>query len=179
VLKSIIATAGLVLMGAAGGSDERVSPPVERSFASPAGHYRLVVTPESDWHSPKAKARFSRVDGAGKGPLWEIALPHRFGPRTAIASDLGTVVLFDEWVRTPSSLALVVLGKDGRTLAHYGFTDIAALTGIAPDVLVKQATIGAWMARAPAWSPDGRRIHVWAGTVRLSVDPATGKLVRG
>lgn len=170
-LGSLVATTAM-------GKDKKVRPPAQRRFASPSGTFALDVTGAVGWPSPQAHAELFAVAAGARRSLWSRPLPQRYGPALAVVSDEGTTLLVDEWIRTPSPYALVVIGVTGETIGAHSMADIAAASGVSPADLAARATDGPWMSAPPSLDPPSHRVVVEAGGIRLVVDLATAQLSR-
>jgi hypothetical protein len=173
-------TAFGALMPAAAESTDRIAfPPELRTFASPAGAYVLEVRAVDGWKLPKSKAELFSVESGDRRSLWLTALPQRYGPGTAFVSDAGDVLLIDEWMKTPSSHAVVLLRKDGEVIARYSMAEIGALAGVPGPTLVTRARVGPWMSAPPRLSAARDSVLVEAGGVSLEIDLHSGRILRG
>lgn len=158
--------------------DKKVLPPPRRSFASPSGRFELQLRSAQAAADPHVVAEMFRLDAAGRHSLWSRPLPQRLGPALALVSDEGATLLVDEWVKTPSPYALMVLGPGGETLGTHSMADIAAVSGHSMAELVARARSGPWMSAAPRRSDQPQRVLLQAGGVPLAIDLATAQLVR-
>ncbi|MGB3203185.1 MAG: hypothetical protein WBA99_19930, partial [Nodosilinea sp.] len=95
-------------------------PPTLRHEVSPAGTYHLVLTLEQVASGPRrTTANLFELTGDRCQQVWSHRLPHSYGPRLALVSEGGMVVLLDEWINVASPYAIVVLGPDGAIEAQY------------------------------------------------------------
>lgn len=173
--------AGLVLASgllSVAGGDVRISPPLLRAFQSPAGSHVLEVRGTDGWKLPNALAELFSIGRGGRRTLWSKALPHRYGPWSAIVSDSGSVLLLDEWVKTPSQFALMLIDAAGTEIARYSMSDIAEVSGVPTSKLVTTARIGPWMSASPKPAFDRRVVMLEAGGVPLEIDLVSGRLTR-
>src|SRR5689334_8370642 len=85
-------------------------PPAERRVASPTGAFALILKTLDNWKTPLVTASLLRRDGS---LVWRLQLPHEHGPRRALVTDDGRVVLVDEWINVISPRALTLLAADG------------------------------------------------------------------
>lgn len=185
VLLLIAAGAEIVLGPAYAGSagplaavDVISRPAATRVFLSPAGHYELTVSSADNWRTPRGVAELAEISGNERRLVWRQDLPHRMGPRTAVVTDSGTVVLIDEWINSPSPYALTVIDSSGKILAQYSLDQLIAALGVERRAISANARLGIWMSAAPVLSADGaaiifrtggRRLTVWVSDGRLSV----------
>lgn len=158
--------------------DKKVLPPPLRSFASPSGRFELLLRSAQAAADPHVVAEMFRIDTTGRRSLWSRPLPQRLGPALALVSDEGATLLVDEWVKTPSPYALMVLGPGGETLDTHAMADIAAVSGLSMAELVARAQSGPWMSAAPSRAAQPQRVLLQAGGVLLSIDLSTGHLAR-
>ena len=152
-------------------------PPDRREFYSPSGNFVLTVATANHWKTPLATAELLSVDGALRRPLWQRTLPHKKGPRRALVSDSGAVVLIDEWPNSVSRQALVCLDDSGQTLAHYSTQQLSRLLGVARKTLKSHARRGLWLSRVPVLRPDGSAVDFKAGGRKLVLRLADGGLL--
>ena len=95
-------------------------PPATRIFVSPAGHYKLTIENRDNWQTQETVADLKEIEGDAARTAWQQTLPHRMGPRAALVTDNGEVVLIDEWINSPSPYALSEIDVRGTTIARYG-----------------------------------------------------------
>ena len=158
------------------GSDLKALPPETRSFESPTGAYVLEIRAVDGWSQPSAGAELFRVDSADRSSRWFKVLPHRFGPGLAFVSDEGRVVLLDEWMKTPSEHAVVVVSTTGETVARHSMSEIGNAAGVATSVLVSKATVGPWMSAPPHFQPARDALEVEVAGVRLEINLRSGRI---
>lgn len=151
-------------------------PPDRREFYSPLGNFVLTVATADHWKTPFATAELLSVDGALRRPLWHQTLPHKRGPRRALVSDSGAVVLIDEWLNTVSRQALVCVDPAGQTLAQYSTKHLAQTLGVARKTLKSYARRGLWLSRVPVLRPDSSAVDFKAGGRKLVLSLADGVL---
>jgi hypothetical protein len=176
--RAVLAGVGTLWLTAAHGRDTKLRPPELRSFASPSGTFVLEVRGPAGGASLQARAELFSAGAAGRQSLWSKPLPQRYGPGTAVVFDDGRVVLIDEWVKTPSPYALMLLAANGDTLVCHSMADIAAVSGVSTARLVTGATAGPWMSAPPERVAGRKALLVTAGKVRLELDLASGRLAR-
>jgi hypothetical protein len=157
-------------------ADRIDEPPQSRSISSPNGRFELhlELTPAGNPMARKVLASLRRP--SDESPVWQLELPHQLGPRHALVNDDGRVALFDEWINIMSTLSIMVIGKDGRELARYGFDDIAEILGVERRDLAARAHYGPWIGTIPALSTSGDTAHVTAAGRMLSIDLVDGRL---
>ncbi len=158
--------------------DVKALPPEFRSFSSPAGAYVLELRGPRGWKPPQAQAELFAARPGGRRSVWTKPLPHRYGPALAVVSDEGLVLLLDEGLRSPGSLAVTVLARDGSEIARYSTSDIAKTAGVTMSGLIKSARVGIWMSAPPAMTPDGSAVVLDAAGLQLKVDLHSGQLSR-
>lgn len=157
-------------------------PPQKRSYSSPSGRYRLeldLVQRTPPW---RVDARLLVVDGNGTGgasparTLWQQRLPHEGGPRSALVSDRGAVVLLDDWIRILSPRAVTLLASDGRVLASYSAEQIIERVQRPPREVAEAARFGNWLSEeARLAQPVGPVLLRCAGR-GLALDLDSGRL---
>jgi hypothetical protein len=158
-------------------SDRIDTPPVRREFPSPAGHYRLRIESLDGWRSPQPQASLARRRADGRyDTLWTRPLPHHHGPRAALVSDAGQVLLVDEWINVRSRHALVLLDATARELLHATHDQVLAALGVTLDALANQARLGPWLTRAPELTANPLHARIAAGGRVLRVELRSGAL---
>ncbi|WP_146515643.1 hypothetical protein [Rubripirellula amarantea] len=160
-------------------ADQRRTPELVREFTSPSGEYRLLITGHDDWRNPRPSAELSRLAKRAQpiNDAWKIdELPHRLGPAAALVFDDGTVVLIDEWVRTPSPISLMVIDKQGIIKATHSFDDLAKVSGKSPAQMVESAKQGAWQSSPPIANHDAMSIRFFTDNIPILLNVKTGKI---
>jgi len=156
-------------------ADQQDPPPSIREFRSPEGDFLLTIRAADNWKTPRAAAEFSR----GGRSLWRMDLPHEYGPRTALVSRRGVVVLFDEWINVFSPRAVLILDSAGRTLAQHSSEAVQTALGVPRARLASLARFGPWMTAPPVLAaPDGPA-RVSAGGRVLEIRLTDGSLAPG
>lgn len=154
-------------------TDDSISqPPVRQTFAS--GSYQLIISAEDSWETPLTVGKFYQ----GSQLLWQKDLPHQYGPRFALISKEGQVLLLDEFINVASPHALTLISPDGEIIRKNSFGDIHKALDIHPTTLTEQATDGWWISAPPVLSAKGDHALVATGGTTLEIDLKTGKLRR-
>jgi len=173
---SIVLSIGVFQAGADQGpvspGDRMVLPPVERTTESLEGNYRLVL---ENPHEQVASARLIAT-GDPEQVVWQKVLPHHYGPRVGLVGSRGTVVLLDEWINVFTPYAIMVLARDGESLATYATDDIAVNLGISRAELAAKATFGPWMRGTPFISLKGETVTVPMGEHDLLINLTDGSI---
>jgi hypothetical protein len=174
-MKQAIITA--VALCAAGGptmaQDRLDLPPAERRVASPSGAFTLTLRTPDNWKTPQVVASLVRGDGK---VVWQQQLPHEHGPRRALVTDDGRVLLVDEWINVISPRALMLLAADGHIVAQHSAEAIFALLAVPLPVITRQAKSGAWIAEGPRLSLDSGTAAFEAGGRAFLIDLYEGRL---
>lgn len=157
-------------------SDRIVLPPERREVASPDGHFVLVLATADGWKTPQGSATLYRARPAGRKLVWQRDLPHYHGPRRALVSQQGEVLLADEWINVPSRYALTVIAPDNRLLASYPVEQVFAVLGVPLPDITAHAKAGPWITDGPVLSPDGKVALITAGGRTLEVRLSDGRL---
>lgn len=158
------------------GQDALPMPPALRHGASPAGDYHLVLTlAEVDGRRYTTASLYEATEAVCQ-PVWSQPLPHSYGPRLAMVSDTGTVVLLDDWINVASPRAIVVLDRAGEVMAQHSFDDIVAATGQSRAEVVDQAAQGFWLAGNPEINRAGSHLSIPAAGGQLTLNLATGEI---
>ncbi len=157
-------------------SDSIDLPPVRREFWSPDRQFLLVVESADDWRTLYPRASLLDARSAQRPPLWSRLLQQQFGPRAALVSAQGQVLLVDEWINVTSRWALMLLDARDRVVASYDHDAVVAALGVPAERVMQQARMGPWLAAAPVLAADGRSARIPAGGRTLVVSMATGQL---
>ncbi len=147
-------------------------PPLQRLFTAPSGRYLLVLSVPDP--AQPAQAELFAVDADVRRPLWRLALRHAQGPRSAVVTNRGFVVLLDEWVPLPSAHALVLIDPQGLGLAHYSVDALAAALDLPTPTA--QGRWSHWMEGEPRLSADGAALFFTVGPRELRLVLASGEL---
>ncbi|MGB3292173.1 MAG: hypothetical protein WBB01_04155 [Phormidesmis sp.] len=161
-------------------STDRLShPPDRQTFTT--GPYQFVVTPANQWQTPTATGTLYKAESR----LWQSNLPHEYGPRFALVSSTGQVLLIDEFINVASPYALTLLDPKGTVIAQHSFDDLKRTLGVSSADLTRQATSGWWISAPPTLSAaadspaiPGQRALIQTGGTTLEVDLLTGELNR-
>jgi len=158
-------------------SDRIDTPPAQREFSSASGRYRLRIESLDGWRSPQPQASLAqrRADGRHE-TLWTRPLPHYHGPRMALVSDAGQVVLVDEWINVRSRHALVLLNASAHELLHATHDQVLAALGVTLDAVASQARLGTWLASAPELTANQLHARMGAGGRVLRLELRSGAL---
>lgn len=151
-------------------------PPARQVITSPQDAYILLLQAPADWQRKQVTATLYAATSDRCQPVWSQTLPHEYGPRYALVTDRGQVVLLDEWINVASPYAVTVLGPTGETVAQHSFDQVAAVLAVSRADLVDQAATGWWISAPPSLSRDGEMVRVAAGSDRLEINVATGEL---
>jgi hypothetical protein len=151
-------------------------PPPRREFSAPGGGFVLVVETRYGWASAYPVARLLQTGADPPRQLWQRLLVQQFGPRTALVSPQGRVLLVDEWINVSSRQALQLIDADNRVLATHGHDAVVAALGGDADAVARHARSGTWLGAAPVLSADGRTARIPAGGRTLLVSLADGRL---
>ena len=148
-------------------------PPIERQFRSLSGGFVLTVNAVDAWKTPFARATLRNAAGAVQ---WEKQLPHHHGPRRALVTAGGRVLLVDEWINVASKYALTLIARDGTTVAAYSAEQVFTALAVPREAITSHARFGPWIAAGPNLSADGRSADFSAGGKRLSLRLSDGRL---
>lgn len=157
--------------GAAIASDRLTHPPIKQTFQN--GPYQLEITAADNWQTPAAIARLTQAGTL----LWEQALPQQYGPRYALISSTGQVILFDEYINVASDYAIALISSSGNLTTQYSFTDIHnTLPTLTRADLTRQATSGWWLSAAPTLSEPNNTARIQTGGTTLNLNLNTEEL---
>ncbi|MDP2834761.1 MAG: hypothetical protein Q8Q28_15975 [Pseudomonadota bacterium] len=150
-------------------------PPPQRHFSSPSGRFVLTFS-SLDRRTPSVSAELVEVSGTRRRSLWSRLLPHEQGPRGALVSDSGAVVLLDEWINVVPRHAIMLIGPDGRTLALYSGEQLFAILNVPRKAISANARHGVWMSSEPIPSADGKTVEFRCARRSFTLQLADGKL---
>jgi hypothetical protein len=169
--------------GASGGAAPKVvrdvisRPPSPRQFVSPSGRFRLVLQLAQPERPPRVDARLLDDRGAAPGqPVWQQQLPHEWGPRTALVTDEGRVVLIDEWINVASRRALTLIDAHGKTQVVHSAEQVFKLLAVPRRSIADAATAGVWRTGEPLLSADGQSVEIRSAGRKLRLATASGQL---
>ncbi len=167
-----IAGAGGLASPTAAPSDRITLPDIRREFKSASGRFAFVVSTQDDWKSLRGTGELISIAGSVRTLLWSHALPQQFGPRFVLVSDLGTVLMLDEWINVRSPFAVLVVDRNNRTVRQHGADAVVLSVQVPEKDVVRMAKYGWWISAPPRLNSagDGARVET-AGkilTIRLS-----------
>lgn len=116
------------------------------------------------------------MSGPRRRSLWNRPLPHEQGPRDALVSDSGAVVLLDEWINVVPRHAIMLIAPDGRTLALYSGEQLFAVLNVPREAISANARNGVWMSSEPIPGADGKTVEFRCARRGLTLRLADGKL---
>lgn len=151
-------------------------PPSPREFWAPGQRYLLRVETLDEWRSPYPSARLFELREGRPSLLWSRVLTQQFGPRAALVSAQGQVLLVDEWINVDSRQALQLLDRSNRLVATHDHQTLVAALGASAQAVVREARSGTWLSASPVLSADGSQARIRAGGRTLLVDLASGRL---
>jgi len=126
-------------------------PPERRVFQSPSSQFNLTLLTDDHWQTRRAIGQLCDHSKL----LWRCPLPQTLGPRHAVVTDHGEVVLIDDWINVPSTHALVLMGSDGHVRASYSIDELIAVLGVSRATVAKHGQLGIWLSAMPQLSTDG------------------------
>ncbi|MEL6604680.1 MAG: hypothetical protein AAFP20_15820 [Cyanobacteria bacterium J06614_10] len=157
----------------AASADQLTHPPLRQSVTNQ--RYRFEITAVDGWETPAA---LGTLYESGT-PRWEVELAHQYGPRFALVSPTGQVLLIDEFINVASSRAIALYTAQGDLIAQHSFDDIQQALGISRASLTQKATSGWWVSAPPTLNEAGDLGLVQTGGTTLSIDLLTGHLSSG
>ncbi len=116
------------------------------------------------------------VSGIQRRSLWNRLLPHEQGPRSALVTDSGAVVLLDEWINVVPRHAIMLIGPDGRTPARYSGEQLFAILNVPRKAISANARHGVWMSSEPVPSADGKTVEFRCARRSFTLQLADGKI---
>lgn len=163
--------------GRARATDEISRPPARRVFASVSGRFVLTLVAVPHGPGTLAEATLEDISADRRQRLWQRTLPQEDGPRTAVVSDSGAVLLVDEWINVVPRHALMLIGSDGRTIADYSGEQVFSRLAVPRGRITAEAREGVWRSSAPVLAAGGDAVRMRAGGRVVSVSFADGRLV--
>ncbi len=158
-------------------SDRIALPPAERTSVSRDGRFVFVVSAvASGWRTPAATAALYTIEAGARRMLWTHALAQQYGPRFALVSDAGTVVMLDEWINVSTPFAVMIVDREGRTVAQRSTDEVRAALDVPMSELARRARFGWWLSGAPTLSDDGDIVRAPSAGRVLLVRVSDGKL---
>lgn len=159
-------------------SDVIVHPPTVETVPSPGGSFEVEIRLPANAgpHAATSTATLYRVEVGERHRVWERKLEHRPRPRFASVSDVGQVVLWDEWLNIRSDRAITLIGRDGDLIVQYDLSAVQDVLGRPAAALTASAKYGPWMQSLPRVSADGKDYEVDAGGRTLVLSLPDGAL---
>ncbi|MEO0769131.1 MAG: hypothetical protein AAFY72_06800 [Cyanobacteria bacterium J06649_4] len=151
-------------------ADQLTHPPQQQTFS--AQPYRLTITAANSWQTPSAIATLYE----GNIRRWQKTLPHQYGPRFAVVSTSGHVLLVDEFINVASPYTLTVFAPTGELIAQHSFADIKQTLNLNAIDLTRQATSGWWVSSPPQLNTREDHVRIEAGGSTLEVSLLTGAI---
>ena len=134
-------------------------PPVHREFMSPSANFVLTISSDDHWATPMARAALNSRRAGVQQIVWRQTLLNIKGPRRAMITDYGAVILIDDWINSPSDHALSVLSAKGKTVATYSLDALIAILNVPRRDVSSHATLGIWLSAEPTVSDDGATVR--------------------
>ena len=151
-------------------------PPLRREFASPNGQFILVVEAVDQWKRLAAKATLLRNSAATSQAVWSKAIAQQLGPRQALVSNEGRVLMIDEGINVRSRYALMLFDPMGQVLATHDFDALARAAGATEAAIKSHARSGTWMGDKPLLTATGEFAEIAFAGRRLRVSLRDGAL---
>lgn len=151
-------------------TDRIALPPVRQTFTN--GPYQLVISAEDQWQTPTTTAQLYE----GSTLRWQTDLPHEYGPRFALVSPSGQVLLLDEFINVASPYALTLINPAGEVVMQRSFDTVQKALDVSPAALTQEATGGWWISAPPRLNASGNRALVQTGGTTLEINLTTGEL---
>jgi hypothetical protein len=102
-------------------ADAMSLPPLRREFMSQGKNYVFVVASSDRWYSGQAQGKLFQVTKTGRKLLWTRKLSHLYGPRYALVTDHGQVLLVDEWIHQPSQHTIQLFDRHNSLVVEHSF----------------------------------------------------------
>lgn len=153
-------------------------PPEIEDRSSPSGRYLLQIRLRSNAkvHAARSTATLYEIDSSARKALWSRELPHRPRPRFFVVADSGHAVLIDEWLNVRSAFAVMVLDRNGATLAQFDLEAVRAALDVPLASLAPRARHGIWIQAPPQISARGDAVEVAAADRVFSIRLSDGAL---
>ncbi len=134
-------------------------PPVHREFVSPSAMFVLTISSDDHWKTSTAQAELEERRPGAPRNVWRHSLANIKGPRRAVVTDHGEVILIDDWINSPSQRALTLISVTGKTVATYSLDSLIATLRVSPRDVSSRATLGIWLSAEPTVSDDGATVR--------------------
>jgi len=157
-------------------SDKITLPDVRREFVSPSSRYIFAVSTRDNWKYLRGTGELFSVSGSVRKLLWSRELPQQFGPRFVLVSDLGAVVMVDEWINVKTGYAVLIVDRDNRQVAQHGTDDVQAVLQVPINQIVQLAKHGWWISAPPILNASGNVALVKAAGKILAIRLSDGRL---
>jgi hypothetical protein len=159
--------------------DRDTYPPEVRVFVSPNLVYKFTINGTHGWKTPHVAGHLMKRNSRGiYKTMWSKDLPQKFGPRLAFLANTGNLIMFDEWMKTPSPFALLIFDQRGRSIAKYSMWEIIRISGVSGPLVATLATEGPWMSSRPVVDKSSHFVYVKSGGRDLVVNLVTGSVER-
>jgi len=157
-------------------SDRITLPDVRREFRSPSGRFAFVVSTRDGWKSLRGTGELFSIMGSVHTPLWARELPQQFGPRFVLISDLGTVLMLDEWINVKSQYAVLLIDRNNRTVKQHDADAVQAAVQVPANDIVRMAKHGWWVSAPPSLNSAGDAARVETAGKILTIRLSDGQL---
>lgn len=153
-------------------SDRMQHPATLQQFLSPDGGFKLVIQAPDGWKPPFPTAQLFSFQGTQSTLRWTRVLPHHYGPRRALVSQDGHVLLIDEWTNVRSPVSLMLIDAKDRVVAIHEYAALLRAAGVSAAAVSEHARSGTWMGGEPALADGGRQVTVTIGgrTLVIALD---------
>ncbi|MEO0824952.1 MAG: hypothetical protein AAFW84_15270 [Cyanobacteria bacterium J06635_15] len=160
------------------GDDVMPLPPTEQTVVSASGQYILEITASDGWDSTRAIAALYRnsANQDARELLWQRSLPQSYGPKYAVVSNQGQVVMLDEWINVASPYAVMVFDQNDNLLSQTSFDRLQTLLAVPRRQIVDQAMQGWWISAPPKLNTESAAVTVKTAGKQLIIDLTTGEL---
>ncbi len=157
-------------------SDRITLPDFRREFRSPSGRFAFVVSTRDGWKSLRGTGELFSITGSVHTPLWSRELPQQFGPRFVLISDLGTVLMLDEWINVKSQYAVFLIDRNNRTVKQHDADAVQAAVQVPANDIVRMAKHGWWVSAPPSLNSAGDAARVETAGKILTIRLSDGQL---
>jgi hypothetical protein len=157
-------------------TDRITLPDARREFTSRSGGFAFVVSTRDDWKSLRGTGELFSVAGSTRTLVWSGELPQQYGPRFAIVSDTGTVLMLDEWINVSTPYAVVLRDRNNGQVAQHSTDAVQATLQVPMNEVTRLAKFGWWITAAPVLTSAGDAVRVETGGKILTIRLADGQL---
>ena len=169
---SLFGTASSGIAGTAAYANDSITlPPPSRVVNSANNSYSFRITTSDNWRTPFPQGVLTSNSNARLRLTWSGKLPQYYGPRFALVTSTGDVILVDSWLNTKPIPAIAILNHGKRSWVSFGFDDVLRSLGVSAARVAEKARFGSWwISGKPYLDAAENRVLIPAGGQNLMVD---------